>query len=108
MESSFSAPGIVCDGCAATIARTLGALPGVAEVGVDVEQKAVRVTHGPGVTREELARALADAGYPPSGHPGSLPPIVSIGLPGASASASTETKDPVCGMTVDPASAAGR
>ena len=108
MESSFSAPGIVCDGCAATIARALGALPGVTEVGVDVEQKAVSVTHEPGVTREELARVLADAGYPPSGHPASLPPIVTIGLPGASASASTEAKDPVCGMTVVPGAAAGR
>jgi len=62
--TTFSAPDIVCGGCASSIQRALSGIPGVQNVQVDIEAKTVTVTHDPGqVPRESLADALDDAGF---------------------------------------------
>jgi Cu+-exporting ATPase len=104
VESTFTVPGISCEGCAGTIRQTLGGLPGVEEVSVDVVAKRVAIRHGRGVDDRALARALADAGYPAREEENSLPVLHEIGAGGPRGG---ET-DPVCGMTVDPARAAGK
>ena len=45
-----------CEGCAGTIKKALGAIPGVSSVSVDVATKAVTIDHG-----EEVPRAAIDA-----------------------------------------------
>src|SRR5262245_34891477 len=93
METTIAAPGITCEGCAATIKQALGAVGGVKSVEVDVPAKTVRVFHDQSASREALTGALAAAGYPEAG-------AASTGHAGG-------VKDPVCGMTVEPATAAG-
>ncbi|MCC6730639.1 MAG: heavy-metal-associated domain-containing protein [Chthonomonadales bacterium] len=66
MESvTLTAPDIHCDGCARSIARSLGGLPGVGAVEVDIAAKRVRVEYD-GATIDEAAirSRLADAGFP--------------------------------------------
>jgi len=120
METGFSVPGISCEGCAGSIKRALGSIEGVAAVGVDVASKTVTVNHDERAGPEALASALGRAGYPAS-HTGGEVGVAEkayagnssdtshqhrLASPGAFASA--KAKDPVCGMEVDPASAAGR
>jgi copper chaperone CopZ len=64
METKFTAPGISCQGCANTIEQTLARIPDVAGVTVDVPNKTVTVSHGEHVPTQNLATALAGAGYP--------------------------------------------
>lgn len=59
----FSAPDIVCDGCASAIKKSLGTLSGVADVLVDIAAKSVTVSHEPSVSRETLIHALDRAGF---------------------------------------------
>ena len=101
MKTVFSAPGIVCDGCAGTIRESLAALPGVADVGVDVGAKTVAITHDESTRPETLGDAMTKAGYPPeigriSGEPREAPSSIA------------KVVDPVCGMTIEPDSAAGQ
>ena len=109
METRFHAPGISCEGCAGTIRRALAPMPGVAGVSVDVAGKTVTVTHDERAGRDDLADALARAGYPVGheghgdGHARSPGLTVLATAPGGPAAGAA--KDPVCGMTVDPASA---
>ncbi len=66
METIFIAPDIECEGCAASIQKAVGRLNGVQSVAVDLPGKAVRVTFDPAQSsRETLAEALADIGFPP-------------------------------------------
>ncbi len=102
METTFTAPGITCEGCAGTIKKTLSSVPDVSEVSVDVSTKTVTIRHGEGVRLEAMKDALARVGYPVSDapprdhrHP-------------AHAGSGKTVKDPVCGMDVDPETAAGR
>ena len=67
MAHSFQAhaPAIHCEGCAGSIKRSLGKLPGVQEVEVDVAGKNVSVAFDPAQTSAEAIRArLAAAGFP--------------------------------------------
>ncbi|MHC5542750.1 heavy metal-binding domain-containing protein, partial [Singulisphaera rosea] len=122
MESKFSAPDIVCDGCAGAIKRALGPVSGVSHVDVDVDAKTVTVSHEETTPREVLAEALARAGYPGSSGGEShhlagskgldiLPDVHTIGAKLAPSlvtiGGGAKVLDPVCGMTIDPASAAG-
>ncbi|MES2462696.1 MAG: heavy metal-associated domain-containing protein, partial [Armatimonadota bacterium] len=43
-NSTFSAPDISCGGCANAIRRSLGTVPGIKDINVDVEAKTVTVT----------------------------------------------------------------
>jgi P-type Cu+ transporter len=102
METTFTAPGITCQGCANTIEKALGNVPDVSGVKADVAKKSVTVSHGDRVERQTLESALARAGYPAAsnGHGHHHP------QPGGGAG--TTVKDPVCAMDVDPETAAGR
>ena len=107
METVFEAPGISCEGCAGTIRGALGALPGVADVRVDVAAKTVAVTHEDATSPAALGAALRQAGYPAASDrlPGN---ILAGGLGILAADEIPAVVDPVCGMKVNPATAAGR
>ncbi len=102
-ETSFKAPVIACRGCAQTIKRAVGAVPGVSRVTVDIPGKTVTVGHEEGVSRSALAAALTNAGYAPE-EPSEAPDQVMHGHHHAGAGT---VHDPVCGMDIDPADAAG-
>ncbi|MDR2239267.1 MAG: cation transporter [Zoogloeaceae bacterium] len=56
--------GMSCGGCVKSVTGVLGALPGVAKADVSLEEKCARVTFEPGrVTREDMRRAIIDAGF---------------------------------------------
>lgn len=64
MTTVLSTPDIVCDGCANAITNTLGRMTGVSQVAVDIASKTVTVAHEAQVSREALAAALDQAGFP--------------------------------------------
>ena len=99
METELRSNQIHCEGCANTIRQRLSAIPGVGNVRVDPSAKQVFVHHDGAVGRAQLAQAMADVGYPETdGKSLSSPPVDSK---------NAKHIDPVCGMTVDPATAAG-
>jgi Cu+-exporting ATPase len=100
METTFTAPGISCQGCANTISKALGGMPDVSGVSVDVPHKRVTVRHGEGVARRSLEEALALSGYPAAAAEGHDHDVDD--------NDSATAADPVCGMKVDAASAAGQ
>ena len=105
METTLRAPGISCQGCASTIKGAVAAVPGVSAVAVDVPSKTVRVSHDARASRQDLASALAGAGYPAEepGQDGGRRHSHAA----RSGGTATTVKDVVCGMDVDPAAAAG-
>ena len=65
--TTVTAPDIMCDGCANSIKRALGRVPGVSEVAVDVNAKQVTVKHDEGqAPRAAITQALDKAGFPVS------------------------------------------
>ncbi|MFO0863267.1 MAG: heavy metal translocating P-type ATPase [Gemmataceae bacterium] len=98
MQTELRSNHIHCEGCAGTIRRRLSAIPGVAEVRVDPGAKLVVVRHDDSIARHQLADAMAEVGYPETD--GQASALV------MAAPAGTHI-DPVCGMPVDPATAAG-
>lgn len=65
--TTFTAPDIVCGGCANAIKRALGTLPSVSDVSVDVGTKLVTVAHEKEqVGRQDIVAALDRAGFPVS------------------------------------------
>jgi Cu+-exporting ATPase len=106
MRTIFTAPGISCQGCANTIEQALARIPEVAGVTVDVPNKTVTVRHGEHVPRQTLTTALAGAGYPITedavGHD------IHLHQTEAPTAATPKAKDPVCGMSVNPETAAGQ
>ena len=67
MTATFEAhaPGISCDGCANAIKRSLGALPGIQTVEVDVPAKNVTVLFDSArLTGQEIRAKLDAAGFP--------------------------------------------
>ena len=103
METRFTAPDITCEGCAGTIKKALGTIPGLSSVSVDVATKAVTIDHGEKVPREELEAALERAGYPAADNSAHRP-----NDGGMATRRLARVRDPVCGMDIDPAAAAGR
>src|SRR5208283_2511162 len=103
METRFTAPDISCEGCAGTIKKALGAIPGVSSVGVDVATKVVTIDHGEGVPRAAIDASLKGIGYPAADNSAHRPHDGGISTPHVA-----RVRDPVCGMEIDPASAAGR
>ncbi|RUL87019.1 heavy metal translocating P-type ATPase [Tautonia sociabilis] len=115
MKTSYSVPTITCQGCASTIREAVGSAAGVSAVEVDVAGKTVTVTHDERASDEAIAGAIGRAGYP------------AAKLDGAAAAPHADhahhahhddrgarprspgpaVRDPVCGMEVDPAHAAG-
>ena len=101
METRFTAPDITCEGCAGTINKTLSAIPGVSRVSVDVATKVVTVDHGDGVPRAAIDTALKGIGYPAADHSAHPPRDGAISIPRVA-----KVRDPVCGMEINPATAA--
>jgi len=58
----FTVPGMTCGHCVAAVSEELRAVPGVAEVTVDLDTKAVVVV-GTGLDLPALAAAVGEAGY---------------------------------------------
>ena len=60
-DQLFSVPGITCGHCATAIRESVGCVPGVQDVDVDIAGKTVRVA---GDSDSAAVRAaIADAGY---------------------------------------------
>ena len=64
MESTFHAPDIECDGCANSIQRALGRIPGIQNIEVDVPAKNVTVSYDAPATEATVKNALDSAGFP--------------------------------------------
>lgn len=62
VEHRFHVPSISCGHCVASITKALAALG--AQVQADLASQQLRVGAPAAVTREQLAQALAAAGYP--------------------------------------------
>jgi len=55
---------MTCDGCVATVKKTLNEIQGVDRVSVDLESGATEVTvTDPSITSDQLIRAIKLAGY---------------------------------------------
>lgn len=62
--TTFSAPDIVCDGCARSIQNALSSVSGVQNVAVDIAAKQVQVTHDVDTApAQTLIDVLDDAGF---------------------------------------------
>ena len=59
---TYDVPGISCEHCRATITREVSQVPGVSEVAVDIEAKAVAV-RGEGLDDDAIRAAIDEAGY---------------------------------------------
>lgn len=66
LEHRFHVPDLSCGHCVATVTKALTALHPLIEVQADPATKAVAVRAPAGVSAEQLAQALRDAGYPPA------------------------------------------
>jgi copper ion binding protein len=55
--------GMSCGHCAAAVTKALGALPGVSQVQVELATGRVTFAAANPIPKEELARAIKDAGY---------------------------------------------
>lgn len=59
----FTAPEIECGGCASAIKKSVGTVPGVSDVQVDVEAKRVTVSHDEATTAGAIKAAVEKAGF---------------------------------------------
>jgi copper chaperone CopZ len=58
-------PAIHCEGCANSIKRSLGKMPGVEQADIDIASKMVSVLYEPSqVTEEAIRTRLEAAGFP--------------------------------------------
>lgn len=64
MESTFHAPDIECDGCANSIKKALGRVPGIQDIEVDVPIKTVTVQYDSPADAKTISSALDAAGFP--------------------------------------------
>jgi copper ion binding protein len=59
---TFSVSGMTCAHCVAAVSESVGALPGIEAVSVDLEAGAVTI-HGSDVREDAVRGALESAGY---------------------------------------------
>ena len=64
--TTLKAEGIVCGGCANSVKKALLAIPGVFDVGVEVPEKRVTVSHDERATRTTVVDGLKKAGFQPA------------------------------------------
>ncbi|WGL52087.1 heavy metal-associated domain-containing protein [Nocardioides sp. BP30] len=55
--------GMTCQHCVASVSEEVSALPGVSAVEVDLASGGLRVTSDVPLEREDVARAVVEAGY---------------------------------------------
>lgn len=60
----FQVSGMTCGGCAARVGRALEAMPGAADVAVNLAAETAQLRLADGKTAADLAQTLASAGYP--------------------------------------------
>lgn len=60
-DQTLTVPGISCGHCVNAISSTVGAIPGVRSIDVDLATTTVRVTGD--VDEAQVRAAIADAGY---------------------------------------------
>ena len=63
ITTTFVAPEIECQGCATSIKKSVGALPGVASVTVAVDAKRVEITHDDTVSVAVLRETMQKTGF---------------------------------------------
>ncbi|MGC4042580.1 MAG: heavy metal-associated domain-containing protein [Armatimonas sp.] len=63
--STFTAPEIECQGCANSIKKSVGNVPGVQSVEVDIATKQVSVAHDASTPMTAIATAIEKAGFTP-------------------------------------------
>ncbi|MDA0565120.1 heavy-metal-associated domain-containing protein [Streptomonospora sp. S1-112] len=63
VSTAYTVTGMHCGGCAASVRREVGALPGVTGVEVDVESGRVTVTSDGPADPAAVRAAVAEAGY---------------------------------------------
>lgn len=61
-EKSYTVTGMTCGHCVQAVSTEVGAVPGVAEVAVDLDSGRVTVT-GESFTDEQIRAAVEEAGY---------------------------------------------
>ena len=62
--TTLKVDGMSCGGCVKSVTNVLSALPGVARAEVSLEEKSAHVEYEAGrVTREDMKRAIVDAGF---------------------------------------------
>lgn len=62
-EKTYRVPDVHCDHCVAAINRELGAIEGVEDVKVDLDEKLVSVRVDENVTDEQIVAGLDEAGF---------------------------------------------
>ena len=65
-STTVTTDGIACGGCASSVKKALLAIPGVSDVGVEVPEKRVTVSHDERVTRTTVVDGLKKAGFQPA------------------------------------------
>lgn len=55
--------GMTCQHCVKRVTEALEALPGVTHADVDLDAEQAVVTHSGTITRDDMAEAVAEAGY---------------------------------------------
>lgn len=62
--ATIAVKGMTCDGCVNSVARALKAVPGVRSADVSLEKQQAVVTFEDGkASRQDMQRAVEDAGY---------------------------------------------
>jgi copper chaperone len=62
---SYTAPDISCDHCRRAVEESVGSLPGVQAVQVDIPSKRVEVRYDPAqVSTDQIESTLEEEGYP--------------------------------------------
>lgn len=64
MKTVLKVKNIHCSGCARTIGKDIGIIPGVYGINVDLANKTISVDHTEEVTENKLAEILEQIGYP--------------------------------------------
>ena len=62
-EQTYRVPDVSCEHCVRAITSELTKLPGVRQVGVDLDTKLVTVEHDGSVTDAQLRGGIEEAGY---------------------------------------------
>lgn len=64
MKTEFKVKNITCTGCARSIGKDIGIIPGVYGLNVDIANNSISVDHTEEITPEELKEKLRKIGYP--------------------------------------------
>ncbi|RMD76870.1 MAG: heavy-metal-associated domain-containing protein [Chloroflexi bacterium] len=63
VTEQFRVPGVSCQHCVHAVRKEVGALTGVVQVDVDLDNKIVTVVHSDDVEITDIVMAIKEAGY---------------------------------------------